>query len=202
MLKTIFGSRTRIKILKLFIFNPKKEYYIREIERLIKTGFDPVRRELIQLESIGLLRSRVSGKQKYYSLNAGHMLFPEFKSMILKTVGIGDVIAGAITGRDDIMIAFIYGSYAKNTEIENSDIDLFIIGDISSKDLQEAVSNIESQTKREINHTVYSAKELKEKYKAKNHFILSVIKEEKIFLKGDEHALRKLVSGKIGRAHV
>ena len=39
MLKTIFGSRTRIKILKLFIFNPKKEYYIREIERLIKTGF-------------------------------------------------------------------------------------------------------------------------------------------------------------------
>ena len=124
------------------------------------------------------------------------MLFPEFKSMILKTVGIGDVIAGAITGRDDIMIAFIYGSYAKNTEIENSDIDLFIIGDISSKDLQEAVSNIESQTKREINHTVYSAKELKEKYKAKNHFILSVIKEEKIFLKGDEHALRKLVSGR------
>ena len=71
MLKTIFGSRTRIKILKLFIFNPKKEYYIREIERLIKTGFDPVRRELIQLESIGLLRSRVSGKQKYYSLKAG-----------------------------------------------------------------------------------------------------------------------------------
>ena len=87
MLKTIFGSKTRINILKLFIFNPKREYYVREIERLIKTSFDLVRRELIHLETIGLLKSRVSGKQKYYTLNTEHMLFPEFKSMILKTVG-------------------------------------------------------------------------------------------------------------------
>jgi hypothetical protein len=48
-----------------------------------------MRRELIHLETIGLLRSRISGRQKYYSLNASHTLFPEFKSMLLKTVGKG-----------------------------------------------------------------------------------------------------------------
>ena len=196
MLKTIFGSKTRINILKLFIFNPKREYYVREIERLIKTSFDLVRRELIHLETIGLLKSRVSGKQKYYTLNTEHMLFPEFKSMILKTAGIGDIIQGAIKNRNDILVAFIYGSYAKDTENAESDIDLFVIGDISSTDLQVSVSEVESQTKREINPTVYSSKEFKEKYKAKNHFILSVIKEPKIFLKGDEDGLRKLVPGK------
>lgn len=196
MLKAILGSRTRINILKLFVFNPKKEYYVREIERLIKTSFDLVRRELIHLETIGLLKSRVSGKQKYYTLNTEHMLFPEFKSMILKTVGIGDIIQGAIKNRNDILIAFIYGSYAKNSENSESDIDLFVIGDILSADLQESVSEVESQTKREINPTVYSLKEFKEKYKAKNHFVLSVIKEPKIFLKGDEDGLRKLVPGK------
>ncbi len=196
MLKTILGSKTRINILKLFVFNPKKEYYVREIERLIKTSFDLVRRELIHLETIGLLKSRVSGKQKYYTLNTEHMLFPEFKSMILKTAGVGDIIQGAIGKRNDILIAFIYGSYAKNTESSESDIDLFVIGDISSTDLQQSVSEVESQTKREINPTVYSPKEFKEKYKAKNHFVLSVIKEPKIFLKGDEDGLRKLVSGK------
>ena len=196
MLKTIFGSKTRINILKLFIFNPKREYYVREIERLIKTSFDLVRRELIHLETIGLLKSRVSGKQKYYTLNTEHMLFPEFKSMILKTAGIGDIIQSAINNRNDILIAFIYGSYAKDTENSESDIDLFVIGDISSTDLQVSVSEVESQTKREINPTVYSSKEFKEKYKAKNHFILSVIKEPKIFLKGDEDGLRKLVPGK------
>ena len=196
MLKAILGSKTRINILKLFVFNPKKEYYVREIERLIKTSFDLVRRELIHLETIGLLKSRVSGKQKYYTLNTEHMLFPEFKSMILKTAGIGDIIQGAIKNRNDILIAFIYGSYAKDTENAESDIDIFVIGDISSADLQESISEVESQTKREINPTVYSSKEFKEKYKAKNRFILSVIKEPKIFLKGDEDGLRKLVSGK------
>lgn len=167
MLKTILGSKTRINILKLFVFNPKREYYVREIERLIKTSFDLVRRELIHLESIGLLKSRVSGKQKYYTLNTEHMLFPEFKSMILKTAGIGDIIQGAIKNRNDILVAFIYGSYAKNAENAESDIDLFVVGDISSADLQESVSEVESQTKREINPSVYSPKELKEKYKSK-----------------------------------
>ena len=194
MLKKLLGSRTRINILKLFIFNPKKEYYVREIERLIKESFDPVRRELIQLESIGLLKSRVSGRQKYYCANTGHMLFPEFKSMIMKTVGIGDTVKNAIKDKSDILIAFIYGSYAKNTENGESDIDLFVIGDISSKDLQEVISEVESKTMREINATIYPLKELKEKHKAKNHFIVSVLKEPKIFLKGGEDGIRKLVS--------
>jgi hypothetical protein len=47
---------------------------------------------------------------------------------------------------------------------------------------------------REINATIYPLKELKEKHKSKNHFILSVLKEPKIFLKGGEDGVRKLVS--------
>lgn len=195
MLKKLVGSRIRINILKLFIFNPKKEYYVREIERLTGEAFDPVRRELIRLESTGLLKSRISGRQKYYSIDSNHTIFPEVKSMILKTVGIGDTIKSVMELRSDIQFAFIYGSYAKNTEDLESDIDLFVIGSILSKDLQEIVSDVESQTKREINSTVYSAKELKEKHKIKNNFVSNVLKEPKIFLKGDEDGLRKLVSG-------
>ena len=54
MLKKLFGSKVRIKILKLFVFNPTKEYFTREIERFIKVSFEPMRQELIQLESLGL----------------------------------------------------------------------------------------------------------------------------------------------------
>jgi predicted nucleotidyltransferase len=194
MLKKLLGSRIRVNILKLFIFNSEKEYYVREIERLIKEPFDPMRRELIHLETIGLLRSRISGRQKYYSINTHHTLFPEVKSMILKTVGIGDALKRVVRDRNDIILAFIYGSYAKNTENAESDIDIFVVGDISSKNLQEAISEIESDTKREINPSVYSVKELREKYRSKNHFILSLLKETKLFLKGDENGLRKLVS--------
>ena len=86
MLQKLMGSKTRVKILTLFIINPKREYYAREIERELKSNFEAIRTELINLEKIGLLRSRISGKQRYYSINTGHVLFPEFKSMILKTV--------------------------------------------------------------------------------------------------------------------
>ncbi len=192
MLKKLIGSRIRINILKLFIFNPEKEYYVREIERLTGQAFEPARRELIRLESTGLFRSRISGRQKYYLINPNHTIFPEIKSMILKTIGIGDTIKALMEPRDDIRIAFIYGSYAKNTEDLESDIDLFVIGSILSRDLQEIVFEVESQTKREINPTVYSVQELKEKHKTKNHFISTILKEPKIFLKGDENSLKRL----------
>lgn len=193
MLKKLIGSRIRISILKLFIFNPEAEYYVREIARLTKEPFDPVRRELMQLDEIGLVRSRLSGRQKYYSINTGHTLFPEFKSMILKTAGVGEAIRSRITKINDITMAFIYGSYACNKENSESDVDLFVVGDISSINLQEIISIIEAETKREINHAIYSAKELKEKYRAKNSFITNVAKGPKIFLKGDENGFRKLV---------
>jgi len=193
MLKQLLGSRTRISILKLFVFNPEKEYYIREIERLTKEPFDPLRMELRRLENIGLLKSRTSGRQKYYSINPKHALFPDIKSIILKTVGIGDLLKNTFDKKDDIFMAFIYGSYAKDVECAESDIDLFVIGNISSRELQGVISDIEGETKREINPTIYSLEELKEKYKSKNNFIIGVLKGHKIFLKGDEDGLRKLV---------
>jgi len=192
MLKKLIGSRIRASILKLFIFNPKQEYYVREISRLTKEPFDPARRELMGLEEVGLLKSRLSGRQKYYSINTSHSLFPEFKSMILKTAGVGDVLRSRIGNRSDILSAFIYGSYAKNREDTESDIDIFVIGNISSMNLQEVISGIEAEIKREISPTIYSAKELKEKYRSKNNFIMEVFRGPKIFLKGDENGLRKL----------
>jgi predicted nucleotidyltransferase len=193
MLQKLMGSKTRAKILTLFIMNPKREYYTREIERELKSNFEAIRTELINLEKIGLLRSRVSGKQRYYSIKTEHALFPEFKSMILKTSGLGDVLKDAFKDTDKIDAAFIYGSYAKNAEDTESDIDLFVIGGISIKDLQAVISDIENKFQREINPTVYPQEELQDKLRAKNHFILSVLKEPKIFLKGDEHGLRELV---------
>jgi predicted nucleotidyltransferase len=192
MLKQLFGSRTRISVLKLFVFNPDKEYYIREIERLTKEPFDPLRMELRRLAEMGLLKSRISGKQKYYCMNTEYNLFPEIKSIILKTVGVGDLLGKALN-RDDVNTAFIYGSYAKDVEHSESDIDIFVVGDISSKELQSGISDIENVTKREINPTIYSLEELKKKYKSKNNFIAGVMEGRKIFLKGDESGLRKLV---------
>ena len=116
--------------------------------------------------------------------------------MILKTVGLGDALKDTLGVRRDVAAAFIYGSYARDTEDMTSDIDLFIIGSVSLRALQGAVSEIESRTKREINPTLYSSAELRRKCRQKNHFVLSVLRGPKLFLKGDDDGLRRLASGR------
>lgn len=192
MLTSLLSSKTRIDLLKLFLINSSNSYYPRQIESLLKIPYTSVRRELQNLEKTGLLNIEKEANRKYYSVNKNFPLFSELKSIILKTTGIGDKLKSLVKNYENIQIAFIYGSYAKNSENISSDIDLFIIGDITLKDLQEALIQLEKALSREINCTIFPNEEFKQKTKDKNHFIKTVLKEPKIFLKGTKSDLREL----------
>ena len=69
MLQKLFTSKTRVKLLTLFIMNPEREMYIREIARSTKENINAIRRELANLEEIGLLKSERKGNLKYYVAN-------------------------------------------------------------------------------------------------------------------------------------
>jgi len=66
MLQKLFTSKTRVKLLTLFIMNPGREMYIREIARTTRENINSIRRELTNLEGIGLLKSERRGNLKYY----------------------------------------------------------------------------------------------------------------------------------------
>ncbi|MBU2541839.1 MAG: winged helix-turn-helix domain-containing protein [Candidatus Omnitrophica bacterium] len=193
MLTNFFSSHSRIQVLKLFMLNPKNRYYPRQIEKLLKIPYTAVRRQLDNFEKAGLLKANTEANRKYYTVNSEFALFKELKSIILKTVGIGSKIKEKLVSEKEVELAFIYGSYAQNDENISSDIDIFIIGEINSRKLQNIVSVIQDETAREINQVVYSKKEFIERIKRKDHFINSVIREPKIFIKGMEDDLRKLV---------
>ncbi len=192
MLTNFFSSHSRIEVLKLFMLNPKNRYYPRQIESILKIPYTAVRRQLDNFEKAGLLKVDAEANRKYYSVNSRFTLLNELKSIILKTVGIGDKIKGKLIREKEIEIAFIYGSYAKNNENISSDIDVFIIGEIKAKRLQNIIACLQEEIGREINQVVYSKKEFIEKLNKKNHFINSVINSPKIFIKGEENDLRKL----------
>jgi len=109
-----------------------------------------------------------------------------------KTVGIETSLRQALLSVRDIEMAFIYGSYAKNKEGILSDIDLFVIGKVGPRRIQNIVSGVQTKLGREINQAVYAREEITKKIREKNHFMLSVLKGAKIFLKGTEDDLRKL----------
>ena len=90
------------------------------------------------------------------------------------------------------LLAFAFGSIAKNTEKSHSDVDLIVIGNVGLRNLSSKLRLASEKIGREINPHIYSVKSWQEKIKKKDHFILSIREENKIFLIGDEHVLREL----------
>ena len=186
VLKILFSSDTRIKILSLFITNPQNRYYLREVIKLSNAPLRAVQRELSKLEIAGLLMRTVDGNRVYFQINQRHFIFPELKNLILKTVGFGEILKNPHLQEKEIEIAFIYGSYAENKETAKSDIDLFIVGEISGKKLNTLLRRTVQSFGRQVNPTIYSPAEFK--IKKTGHFIGSVLKKPKIMLKGSLNA--------------
>jgi predicted nucleotidyltransferase len=187
VLKILFSSETRVKVLSLFITNPKNRFYLREIIKLTHAPHRAVQRELKKLESTGLLLKDVEGNRLYFQINSKHFIFPELKNLVLKTVGFGDALKSSLLKEEEIEVAFIYGSYAENKETAKSDIDLFVIGKISGKKLQGLIKKTARTYGRPINPVIYSSTEFKAK--KNSHFINSILKKPKIMLVGNLNAI-------------
>jgi len=192
MLKTLFSSSARVKILHLFLMNQDAQYYQRQIKEMTRLPVMAVQRELKKLTAIGLLRKKTDGNRVYYSTNRKFSILPELKGIIMKTMGVGDALKTAIQHARGVELAFVYGSYAKNKENAESDIDVFVVGNIDGKTLSSTLAKTSSSLCREINYTLYSKKEFAKKA-GKNHFVNSVLNEPKIFLKGDEDDVKRLI---------
>ena len=94
MLELLIPSQTRIKLLTLFLMNPGREYYIREIERTTGENYAAIYSELANLESLGLLSKMRKGNQVFFSVNQDFFLYHELQQIILKTEGVGRVLRG------------------------------------------------------------------------------------------------------------
>lgn len=191
MLKSLFVSKTRVELLKLFLLNPGAVFYQRQIAHKVSIPIRAVQRELGNLSKSGIIARKISGNRTYYSLDKHCPIKEELKRIFFKTCGIVEVLKKSLKKANNIDAAFIYGSFAKDTESLDSDIDLFVIGDISSRKLSSILGREKSSLGREINFIVYSKEDLFKKFLEKNHFLLSLLKEKKIPLLGDIDELKK-----------
>ena len=187
MLQKLFTSKTRVKLLTLFIMNPEREMYIREIARSTKGNINAIRRELANLEEIGLLKSEKKGNSKYYVANKKMPIYNELASIILKTEGVAKELQDGLI-EIGVETAFIYGSFASGEATVNSDIDIFIIGEINEDKLIIKIREIEKTLSREINYVLFTAKEFERRIKSRDPFVLNVLNEPKVMVIGDLHA--------------
>src|SRR5680860_99142 len=192
MLNKLFSSKTRVEILKLFLFNIDNSFYQRQISSLTAQTIRGVQRELEKLLEIGFLEKSVQGNRIYYKANRKCPIIEDLKSIFFKSVGIAEVLKDNFKEKK-IRAAFIYGSYARGEENLLSDIDLMVIGEISSKELSSILSKPKKELMREINYIVFPENEFVGKVRQKDHFLNSVLEDKKIFIVGNEDELRRLI---------
>lgn len=196
MIEKLISSKARVEIMKLFLFNPLTRYYQNQISNLTNQPIRAVQRELKRMESIYLIKKHSEGNRVYYRIDTECPILEELKSIFFKTVGIAEELKTHLQTNTDITVAFIYGSYAKGQENSTSDIDLMVIGDISSRKLSSILTKPKNTLGREINYVVFTEKEFRQKLQKKNHFIKSVLNEKKIYLIGTQDDFKKVIRSK------
>ncbi len=194
MLQKLFSSRVRVEILSVFLMNPERELYVREVERVTGEDYKNVSMELRNLEEIGLLSSRNEGNLKYFSLNKEFVIYEELKSIFMKTKGAVGILREAVSTKRHIDYVFIYGSFATGEERAESDIDVMVIGGISLEEVLALIRGPEEKLSREINVSLYDLQEMRKRVKNRNPFIMEVLEGAKIMLVGDEDELRRVIA--------
>jgi len=182
--------KTRQDVLAETMMQPDRWWYLSDLAKHLGIQPSSLQRELSSLVSAGVLRRRRDGNRVYFQADPDCPFLKELQGLLAKTSGLADVIRLALnTFTDSIEVAFVYGSIAKSEERSASDVDLMIVGDLGLRDLSGALRRAEDKLDREVNAYTFSTDEFAEKVRSKNHFIRSVLKNEKIFIIGNESDL-------------
>ncbi len=179
------------RLLAVLFGQPDRSFYGNELLRLTGTGRGALQRELEKLVSADLVTVTPVGNQKHYQANAAAPIFAELRGIVMKTLGLADVLRTALNAvADRIELAFVFGSVAKGTDTATSDIDLMVVTEtLTYADLFEGLAAAEQVLGRKVNPTLYTSAALAEKVRTENNFVLRVLSQPKIFLIGTEDVL-------------
>ena len=183
--------KVRQRVLAVLFGMPDRSFYATEVIALAQSGTGAVQRELADLSAAGLLTVSKQGNQKHYQANASAPVFAELRGLVLKTMGLADVLRAALAPlAGQIDGAFIYGSVARQQDTAQSDVDLMIVS--STLGYGEVFGALEGATVslgRKVNPTLYSPADWAQRLDSDNAFATRVWQQPKIWLIGNEAQL-------------
>jgi len=166
--------------------------YRAEIIGLTNFSKASVEEELQKLVDLELLVTSKEQHRRYYSANTSHPLYPELRSIVLKTMGLRDVLVDVLSSRQ-IQFAFVFGSLAAVKERAESDLDLMIIGSVGHRELASPLRGLSERLGREINPHFLTLDEMSRRLVIHDHFLSDVLSKPKLFIIGDENEFTDLV---------
>lgn len=188
---TLFGL-TRRQVLSLLFGQPDQTFYAREVARRTGGAVGAVQRELQILVSAGILRRAESGRQVYYQADSQSPIFQELRSIVAKTDVVPTLAAALAILGPRAELAFVFGSTASGRATNESDIDLFVVGDATLGDAVDALAAAQTALGREINPVVQTRAEFARRVAGGDHFLTRVLEGPRLFVIGDADVLDRL----------
>jgi predicted nucleotidyltransferase len=185
----------RQELLAATLLSSEKWWYMSELASHLRTSPSSLQRELDALTASGVFERKQDGRRIYYKARTDCPIFNELHGLFSKTAGIVPTLQSEISRfHDRISWAAVYGSVARSKEVAQSDVDVLLVGDVTTGDLVPVLRRVESQFGREVNVKRYSEKEFREKMRDGDHFLKSVMKGKLLTLTGSPDELEKAAS--------
>lgn len=178
MIDALFGSKTRVKLLYLFLSNPGQAFYVREITRLIGEQINSVRRELANMLEVGIITSNNMDNKLYYEVNQRYEYYVPMRAIfaeqkVSSSVSVqAEVYEDMIQHTDGVRVAITAGVLVSGSA---SKLDLLMAGDISRTKVKSIVSTIEQAIGREITYSVLPYDELYYRLSVHDKFITDML---------------------------
>lgn len=189
MFADLITSKTRVKLLSLYLENSQDMFHVREVVRRVEEEINAVRRELIYLEKKGILKREPRVNRVYYYLDKSYPFYFDLINIHAKNTGLGaDIIKNRVK-LGKIKFAMLSGKFARNVRDNPEEVDLLLVGTIVIPELSMIVREKEGKRKHEINYTVMTEEEFNFRKKRRDPFITSIIYGSRVMLIGDEEQL-------------
>lgn len=175
MLKALFSSKTRIKLLEHFFLHPDDEYFIRELTRLLDEQINSIRRELENLQKIGMFSSRLKDGKKYFHLDKTFFLYAELIRIFQKMESPAMEIAKKVKKMGKVDVLIVSGIFVGS---EDSPVDLLIVGTVDREKLNVYISQ-ELKSETEVRFALLTKSDFLYRIKCRDKVILKLLSEEK-----------------------
>lgn len=189
MLADLITSKSRVKLLNVFLTTASEMYHVRELVRRTGDEINAVRRELSYLEKRGVLLREPRANRVYYSLDKNYLFYFDLLRLGAKTIGLGLEVLKNKAKVGKIKFAMFSGKFARHLAKSPDEVDFLVVGTIVLPELALLIREEEKRLSIEINYTVMSEEEFSFRKKKRDPFILSVLSGSRVMLLGDEESM-------------
>jgi hypothetical protein len=190
MLKDLFISKTRVKLLEIFLSDPTQMYHVRDLVRRAEEEINAVRRELARMEKVGMVKKEPRGNRLYYWFRHDYIYYNDLLSLIAKSTGLGQAIIKNKSKLGSVNMVMLAGRFVRHQPRKSpDDVDLLVVGNLVLPELAAIIRAEEARREQSINYTPMTEDELKFRRTRRDPFLLSILTNTRIMILGDDEDL-------------